>query len=81
MKSRENHFGLKKKGYRFHFQELKNPLTCRMNLPQDLKTQKMPLFHIGRLPGNEAKRNYLELDKEGLQVPLLCAGESLFAVV
>ena len=81
MKPRENHLGLKKKGYRLNFQEVKNPLTCRVNLPQDLKTQKMPLFHIGRLQGNEAKRNYLELDKEGLQVPLLCAGESLFAVV
>ena len=47
-----------------------------MNLPQDLKTQKMPLFHIGRLPCYEAKRNYLELEEEGLQVPLPSAGES-----
>ena len=47
-----------------------------MNLPQGLKTQKMPPFHIGRLLCNEAKRNYLELEEEGLQVPLPSAGES-----
>ena len=29
---------------------------CRNNPSQGSKTQKMPLLHIGRLPGNEAKR-------------------------
>ena len=76
MNPRENHLGQKKKGYRFHFQELENPFACRMNLPQDLKTQKMPLFHIGRLLRNEAKRKSSWTEEEGLQALLPRAEES-----
>ena len=77
MNPRENHLGLKKKGYRFHFQELENPLACRMNPLRISKPRRCLYFIQADFRVMKPRENHLGLEEEGLQVPLPCAGESL----
>ena len=56
MKPRENYLELEEEGLQVPLPSAGESFGCRRNPSQGPKRRKMPLLHIGRFLGNEAKR-------------------------